>query len=267
MVDPGRAGGDRMVFSIDKIHEIHQQAIYLSLHRKRNEMLYGINPQYVARLDQIADPGGQLLSDLAAMNNVGALGESIPLERWLRNAAYATSTQPDKAKFFHDLAEEVMRVQKPTRTNSVAVLVLPPCGGCWWRAAATGGAEALASAFRGHINEVRADAGIPELTEGIFDRLARETPNLDFGSEIIDAANTILKVALSSSSDSSLIDADFESRHIDNAWSRVLLNAESKGARTLVALFLAIFLVGGPLSALADTNLRVLLDIRENAHA
>src|SRR4051794_26217445 len=39
------------------------------------------------------------------MNQDEAIIGGVPLERWLRNAAYATSTRPEKQRFFRELAD------------------------------------------------------------------------------------------------------------------------------------------------------------------
>lgn len=110
-----------MILPFDTIVKIHQRAVQAGLHTKRNQLLFGVNVEYVAGLDQAGDPSGQLMSDLNAMNNVGAIiGGVVPLERWLRNAAYAMSVQPDKQKFFRELADDV------ARTVSAATSPLPP---------------------------------------------------------------------------------------------------------------------------------------------
>src|SRR5262245_31308315 len=96
-----------MIFSYDRIHEIHGKALDAGLHNKRNAMLMGVNGDYVAGLDVVSSPGDQLLSDLVAMNNIGGAVCGVPLERWLRNAAYDTRTQPDRQVFFSRLADKV----------------------------------------------------------------------------------------------------------------------------------------------------------------
>jgi hypothetical protein len=337
-----------MIFSYDKIEEIHGKAIGAGVHNKRNASLMGVNGDYVAGLDVASNPSDQLMSDLVAMNNIGGEVCGVPLERWLRNVAYQTRTQPDRHRFFRELADEAVKAvlpsladiyqpirdifgipelkailihdlkrdstefsllrgqdesilcllqeadqrawarqlleglrsarpddkdfidrvakaldalkQQPPRTLKI---VLPPFDGCWWRETATTEAEAMATEFRHHVDDVRKDRGIPDLTDALFLRLTQETPSLGLGAEIVETANTILRNTLDSSF-GKLIAADFESRHIDDAWSRVIVDAESKGPGTLVALFLAIFLKGGTLSGIADTNLRILLKIGES---
>jgi hypothetical protein len=54
-----------------------------------------------------------MLSDLARMNTDEAITGGIPLERWLRNAAYATSTRPEKQRFFRELADKAAKFAVP----------------------------------------------------------------------------------------------------------------------------------------------------------
>jgi hypothetical protein len=345
-----------MIFDPDKILEIHKEAIALGLHKKRDLLLFGVNDEYVAGLDQAGNPRGQLWSDLVAMNKVGPAVCGVPLERWLRNAAYETRAQPDKQSFFRQLADQVVRIVLPVALASIYLpikntfeiaeikrilindvkrdttgfsllrgqdqsilcllqevdkrawtnelleslqnarpenkefanevaralealkqdsfrlvrsdekrleIALPPCNGCWWRETAAAGAEAIAIEFRNHIADVRKGRGIPDLTDALFLRLANETTNLDLGAEIVETANTILRKTVDPWP-GTLIAADFESKHVANAWSRVIVDADSRGTATLVALFLAIFLEGGTLSSIADTNLRILLNTEES---
>jgi hypothetical protein len=60
-----------MILGIDRIHEIHAQAVAVGLHTKRNQMLFGVSIEYVAGLDQVGNPSDQLLSDLVSMDEIG----------------------------------------------------------------------------------------------------------------------------------------------------------------------------------------------------
>lgn len=94
----------------DDIVKIHAEAVKSGLHSKRTQLLFGIPTEYVAGLNVAGNPSDQLLFDLDAMNKVGAIvGGVIPLERWLRNAAYATSTVPERQRFFRQLADDVAK--------------------------------------------------------------------------------------------------------------------------------------------------------------
>lgn len=103
-----------MHFNIDIIQDIHGRAIASGLHDKRDQLMMGIPIAYVASLNLVGDPSGQLLLDLGAMNEVGPIiGGVVPLERWLRNAAYATSVQPDRQAFFRARADDIAKGQAP----------------------------------------------------------------------------------------------------------------------------------------------------------
>lgn len=95
-----------MVLEFNAIIEIHEKAISVGLQGKRDQLLFGINTEYVASLPDVNNPAGQLLSDLNEMNRDGEVIGGVPLERWLRNAAYATSTRPEKQRFFREKADE-----------------------------------------------------------------------------------------------------------------------------------------------------------------
>jgi endonuclease G len=100
--------GKMQYFDHEKILEIHSEAVELGLHDRRDEMLAGMSNVFVARLNLVGDPSGQLLSDLTDMNRVPVIiGDVVPLYRWLRNAAYALSFLPDKQEYFRHLADEV----------------------------------------------------------------------------------------------------------------------------------------------------------------
>jgi endonuclease G len=94
----------------EEIIEIHRQAVQVGLHNKRDQLLFGVNIEYVAGLPTKASPSDQLLSDLQNMDNDGAVIGGVPLERWLRNAVYATSLRPDKQKFFREFADKAAKV-------------------------------------------------------------------------------------------------------------------------------------------------------------
>jgi hypothetical protein len=190
---------------------------------------------------------GQDQSMLCLLQETDQKAWTKELLEGLRNA------RPDNKDFIDEVAKALNALkQEPSRScEELPGIMLPPCDGCWWRETATAEAEAMATEFRNHIDEVRKDRGIPDLTDALFLRLAQETCSLGFGAGIVETANTILRKTLDSSS-GVLIAADFESRHVENAWSRVIVDADSKGPATLVALFLAIFLRGGSLSGIAD---------------
>lgn len=93
----------------DKILEIQTEAVELGLHTRRNQLLAGLNNAFVATLNEVADPAGQMLSDLVALNKVPVIiDDEVPLYRWLRNAAYSLSFLPDKQEYFRALSDDVM---------------------------------------------------------------------------------------------------------------------------------------------------------------
>jgi V8-like Glu-specific endopeptidase len=98
-----------VLLTVDDIYAIHQQALKLGLQNKRDLLLFGVNIEYVAGLPDLTTPADQLLSDLQNMNDDGAVAGGVPLERWLRNAAYATSPRPDKQQFFREYADKAAK--------------------------------------------------------------------------------------------------------------------------------------------------------------
>lgn len=98
-----------MLLTVDEIYAIHQQAVKLGLQNKRDLLLFGVNIEYVAALPELGNPSDQLLSDLQTMANDDAVAGGVPLERWLRNAAYATSLRPDKQQLFREFADKAAK--------------------------------------------------------------------------------------------------------------------------------------------------------------
>jgi len=98
-----------MLLTVDDIYAIHDQALKLGLQNKRDLLLFGINIEYIANLPDLSAPANQLLSDLQNMSNDEAVAGGVPLERWLRNAAYATSLRPDKQQFFREYADKAAK--------------------------------------------------------------------------------------------------------------------------------------------------------------
>jgi hypothetical protein len=102
-----------MIFPADKILEILTEAVAAGLHDKRNQLLFGIDAVYVATMTIASNPRDQLWSDLAKMNEGDVVGGVVPLERWLRNAAFSTQVRPDVHKFFAGLADEAAKAPRP----------------------------------------------------------------------------------------------------------------------------------------------------------
>ncbi|MCI5168297.1 MAG: hypothetical protein D3903_19955 [Candidatus Electrothrix sp. GM3_4] len=92
----------------DQILRIHSEALKIHLQRKRSCLLSGMATAYTASLPVQPDPSSQLLSDLTNMNSVEVIiGDVVPIERWLLNAAYISSVYPSKQRFFRELSDNV----------------------------------------------------------------------------------------------------------------------------------------------------------------
>lgn len=119
-----------MIFDSDRIWEIQGKAIEWDLHEKRDMLLFGINRTFVAELPQADNSAAQVLSDLNAMSEAGTIvGKQVPLERWLRNAANATTVYPDRHSYFLGLADEAKaRAAAIESAKSAGGLPKPPGG-------------------------------------------------------------------------------------------------------------------------------------------
>lgn len=88
--------------------KIHGTAISIGLSGKRALLLGGLPIGYVAQLPSEVDPSSQLLSDLQSMNTSPRIvGNVIPIESWLLNAAYHSANYPDLRRLFEAQADEV----------------------------------------------------------------------------------------------------------------------------------------------------------------
>ena len=78
---------------------------------RRQRLLDGINARYRAyHLPIAGEPGQQILSDLARMNDVEQLADgSVPLQIWLQNAVYLTRDLGNAAKVFNSLLAVINR--------------------------------------------------------------------------------------------------------------------------------------------------------------
>ncbi|MGO7359986.1 hypothetical protein ACCS66_35510 [Rhizobium ruizarguesonis] len=93
----------------DTIHELHQTAVELNLHDRRDQLLAGLSNQYISQILNSNNASGQLLNDLNQMNSTPYITDNVvPLYRWLRNAAYAVSYRADMQSYFRNYAERVM---------------------------------------------------------------------------------------------------------------------------------------------------------------
>lgn len=92
----------------DQIREIHSQAINGTpgLIAQWRQLLVGVPIGYTSMLPNIdGDMHGGLYAQLDAMNNVTVLkGGIVPLEQWLKNAAYFADQFPDSERVFRRYA-------------------------------------------------------------------------------------------------------------------------------------------------------------------
>lgn len=95
-----------MLLEHEEILKIHAKAVAAGLHNKREQLLFGVHPEYVSDLRFATSPFEQLLSDLNQMNVDEVIRGGVPLARWLRNAAYASSVWPERQSFFRDFADK-----------------------------------------------------------------------------------------------------------------------------------------------------------------
>lgn len=97
-------------FTNDKILEIADMAMDHRLTEKRDALMTGLHPAFLASLPSAGAPQSQLLVDLNEMNRIPSIeGGVIPLEHWLRTAAFLVPARPQAQKFFRDLADTVVR--------------------------------------------------------------------------------------------------------------------------------------------------------------
>lgn len=94
--------------SLDEIHEIYDRGLKIGLHKKRDLMLLGLPMQYTAQLTDAGSEGDQLLADIGSMNQCPRIiGELVPLEVWLTNAAHHAAVYPEFREFFTKLSDKV----------------------------------------------------------------------------------------------------------------------------------------------------------------
>lgn len=97
----------------DKIHEVHERAVRADLTKKRDDLLAGLSLAFISELEVVQSPAQQILRDLNRFNRTDPIEGEIPLERWLRNAAYLVSYRAEDRSYFRDLADRI--AQKRTR--------------------------------------------------------------------------------------------------------------------------------------------------------
>jgi hypothetical protein len=101
-----------VILDHDEILKIHTEAIQAGLASKRDQLLFGLERSYVAKLAENSkgSESDRLLADLAALNQDDETHQQkMALERWLRNASHAVNVQRS-ARVFRDWAEKVSAI-------------------------------------------------------------------------------------------------------------------------------------------------------------
>src|ERR1700752_2156687 len=96
-------------FKMDVIYQIHDTAVEVGLAGRREDLMAGLSQAFIAELDEVVAPAGQLFRDLNRLNQTDRIDGEIPFERWLRNAAFLVSLRPEKKAYFRDLADELAK--------------------------------------------------------------------------------------------------------------------------------------------------------------
>jgi tetratricopeptide (TPR) repeat protein len=110
------------------IEDLHEAALQAGLGHARDALLAGIDAAFVAGLNTSSYPPLQLLWDLAALNSATQLRDgSVPLVRWLENAATLAGTRPQAAVFRAALDRLAGRAA-PLGGPKVSVARLPATG-------------------------------------------------------------------------------------------------------------------------------------------
>ena len=92
----------------DEILAIHSKAIVCGLQDRRELLFVGIPRLYISTLQTDTTPATQLMLDLSSMNQVPSIQQGlVPLERWLRNAAYHSAVRTDLQAFFREKADSI----------------------------------------------------------------------------------------------------------------------------------------------------------------
>src|SRR5689334_20169748 len=103
-----------VVLSPDQILSLHEAVVRTRLTDSRAALLGGIAPGFVDSLPSAPNPGGQILSDLHALNAVAALSDgSVPIVTWLRNAARLAGSRREARVFRELLGAEGGSVSDP----------------------------------------------------------------------------------------------------------------------------------------------------------
>ena len=168
---------------------------------------------------------------------------------------------------FRQLIDEAL-AQIPGADSSKFVwtddVALAPCLGCWWRDAADIKAQKLVVKLRESESEMVKGPGLPRLQPWTLSSLVTGAPP-PLGRQIIVSANSLLEEAFCKD----LIGGikvtllrkvrilDKLDRQDNQAnWAAVLAEANARGVKTLVALFLSVYFADRGLRSLADRNLQ-----------
>lgn len=89
----------------DEVLKLHAAIVSAQLVGSRSALLTGIDANFVAGLPHSANPSDQILEDLSAMNDTGALADgTVPLAIWLQNALARAGAKKEAAVFRDALA-------------------------------------------------------------------------------------------------------------------------------------------------------------------
>lgn len=195
------------------------------------------------------------------------------LERFLRALRNARPSR-EKAEF-RNLVDEALAQLPVTDLSAFAWhgdVALPPCSTCWWRDAAKIGVRELIGKLKESEREMIRGPGLPKLHAWTLSRLSAD-PNPELGRQIVACANQFLEDAFCKNV-AEKRSRETRSRKMrildrldrgDNQanWAAVLAEANAHGVKTLVALFLSIYLADRELLSLADSNLQILYKRRK----
>jgi len=98
------------LLSLEDLHALHAAAVGARLAESRATLLAGIDAVFIASLPVRSSPSEQVLSDLDALSQTGALADgSVPLLAWLQNAAHLAGAQVQATVFARAHAEITAR--------------------------------------------------------------------------------------------------------------------------------------------------------------
>lgn len=150
--------------------------------------------------------------------------------------------------------------------------VLPPCDRCWWREAQSTGLNAIVARLRESETEMIRGPGLRKLVASTLQQLT-DNAGPSLGRQITESANQFLEEAFGKEAVSDSLNlvpfrdlrilSEFNKADNQMNWAAVLSEADARGVKTLVSLFLSVFLADQRLRSLADRNLRNLHKHRE----